>query len=126
MNLTVVDFQGFSFQMLEESHRVMRSQSQVVAVDQDGCMLEVADIPLEEMVHKMEVLHLDMEEHRLLEERQVVVMTQMVRTQLLVLLLLEGLEGTKVEEHQKEVEVADGMEEVEVAGLMAVVAALVT
>jgi hypothetical protein len=31
-----------------------------------------------------------------------------------------------VEEQQKEVEVADGMEEVEVAGLMAVVAALVT
>jgi hypothetical protein len=78
MNLMVVDFQGFSFQMLEESHRVMRSQSQVVVADQDGCMVEVADIPLEEMVHKMEVLHLDMEEHRLLEERQVVVMTEMV------------------------------------------------
>jgi hypothetical protein len=74
----VVDFQDFSYQMLAESHRVMRLRLQVVVVDQGGVKVEVVDILLEEMDYRMDQSLLELEAHRQLEEQQEIVMTLMV------------------------------------------------
>jgi hypothetical protein len=72
----VVDFQDFFYQMLAESHRVMRLRLRVVVVEQDGVEVEQVDILLEEMDYRMDLSPRALEAHKQREVQQAIVTTQ--------------------------------------------------